>query len=233
MSKDSPSSPGRRSFLTTRGAGAASIAAAALGGAALATGKSIKPARWEPERHEKDAWLDQLPGKHRMVFDTTSGNSFGEALGFASNFIIVNHSDYGLEDKDQAVVIIARHLSTPFAYNDAMWAKYGAAFTPLTKFDDPKSKAAPKINLYNSEDYGPVLPNRGVTVEALAKRGVQFAVCSMATRFIAGMIAGSGGNADAVNKELISNLVSNSRMVPAGITIVNRAQERGFSLVTT
>jgi intracellular sulfur oxidation DsrE/DsrF family protein len=102
----------------------------------------------------------------------------------------------------------------------------------LTKFDDPKSKVAPKINVYNSGDYGDLFPNRGVTLDALSKRGVQFAVCSLATRFIAGMIAGAvGGNADTINSELIANLVSNSRMVPAGIVAVNRAQERGYSLV--
>ena len=41
-----------------------------------------------------------------------------------------------------------------------------------------------------------------------------------------------GGNAEAVNKELIANLVSNARMVPAGIVAVNRAQERGYSFVS-
>lgn len=232
MSKQSPSSPERRSFITGRGAGIAPVAAMAIGGAALALGKPAKSARWQPERHAQDDWLDQLPGKHRLVFDTTTANGIADAIGFANNFMNVDHAAYGLQDNDHAVVIIARHASTPFAYNDAMWAKYGTAMTGLTQFNDPKSKAAPKINVYNSGDYGDLLPNRGVTVDALAKRGVQFAVCSLATRFIAGMIAGAGGNADAINQELIANLVSNARMVPAGIVAVNRAQERGYSLVT-
>jgi intracellular sulfur oxidation DsrE/DsrF family protein len=234
MSKQSPPSPERRSFLTGRNAGVTSIAAMALGGAALAQGKSTKPAHWEPARHEKDDWLDQAPGKHRLVFDTTTADGIAEAIGFANNFMSVNQSDYGLQDNDLAVVIIARHASTPFAYNDAMWAKYGMAMTGLTMFNDPKSKVAPKVNVYNSGDYGNLLPNRGVTLDALSKRGVQFAVCSMATRFIAGMIAGAaGGNADAVTSELIANLVRNARMVPAGIVAVNRAQERGYSLVSS
>jgi intracellular sulfur oxidation DsrE/DsrF family protein len=54
----------------------------------------------------------------------------------------------------------------------------------------------------------------------------------MATSRIAGMIArAAGSNAEAVNKELMANLVSNGRMVPAGIIAVNRAQERGYSFV--
>jgi len=234
MSKQSPSSPERRSFLTRRTAGVTSVAAMAIGGAVLAQGKSTKATRWEPARHEKDDWLDQVPGKHRLVFDTTTANGLGEAMAYANNFMNVNQSDYGLQDNNLALVIIARHTSTPFAYNDAMWAKYGTSITGLTKFDDPKSKAAPKANVFNSADYGTLLPTFGVTLAALSKRGVQFAVCALATRFIAGIIAGAGGgNADTVNSELVANLVPNARMVPAGIIAVNRAQERGYSLVTT
>jgi intracellular sulfur oxidation DsrE/DsrF family protein len=101
----------------------------------------------------------------------------------------------------------------------------------LAKFEDPKTKLAPKTNLYNSPDYGPGLSNLGVTLDSLFKQGVQLAVCSVATRALAGMIAKAvSGNADTINNELIANLMPNSRMVPAGIVAVNRAQERGYSL---
>ena len=43
----------------------------------------------------------------------------------------------------------------------------------------------------------------------------------------------TGGNAaDNINNELVANLVGNSRMVPAGIVALNRAQERGYSFVS-
>ena len=87
--------------------------------------------------------------------------------------------------------------------------------------------------MYNSADYGN-LPNRGTTFESLAKQGVQVGVCSVATRGLAGMIAGAvGGNTDTINSELIVNLVPNARMVPAGIVAVNRAQERGYTLASS
>ena len=54
------------------------------------------------------------------------------------------------------------------------------------RFDDPKTKARPAINVYNKGDYGTALPNFGVTLDALIGRGVHFAVCQMATRRIAG-----------------------------------------------
>jgi intracellular sulfur oxidation DsrE/DsrF family protein len=95
-----------------------------------------------------------------------------------------------------------------------MWAKYGATLA------DAQAKETPKAN-----------PS-AASLAALSNQGVQFAVCAMATSRIAGMIArAAGSNAEAVNKELMANLVSNGRMVPAGIIAVNRAQERGYSFV--
>jgi intracellular sulfur oxidation DsrE/DsrF family protein len=206
-----------------------------MAGAAMAQEKSTSAARWEPARHEKDDWFDQLPGKHRMVFDTTAPEGFGEALFFANNFIHVNRSDYGLQPSDLAVVIVVRHRSTQFAFNDAMWAKYGRPLAERARMEDPKTRMAPKINIFNGAGYGEILTNRGATLDTVFKEGVQLAVCSTSTRgYAANVVAALGGNVDEVFKELIANLVgSNARMVPAGIVAVNRAQERGYTLVST
>lgn len=221
MKKQSASSSERRSFLSRLNTGAASLAALALGNSALAQVKSAPGARWEPARHDKDDWMDELPGKHRMLIDTTTEEGFSEALLFAGNFIRANRTDYNLENKDLAIIIVARHKSTGFGYTDAMWAKYGTPIAARSGFVDPKTKEAPKVNLH------------AAAIESLTKQGVQFAVCSMATRALSGLIAKDvSGNADAINTELISNLVTNARMVPAGIVAVSRAQERGYTLVS-
>lgn len=197
----------------------------------MAQVKQPASARWEPVRHEKDDWLDQIPGKHRMVFDSITPETLGDAILFAGNFIKVNKSDYGLESNDLALVVVMRHLSTPFGFNDAMWAKYGTAMAKLAGFEDPKTKAAPKTNLYDAGGYGTQLHNYGTTLDSLAKQGVQFGVCSMAGHKVAGDIATAvHGNADAIFTELTANLIAGARMVPAGILIVNRAQERGYAL---
>jgi intracellular sulfur oxidation DsrE/DsrF family protein len=234
MSTHSPSSPERRSFLARLNAGAASLAALAVGGVAMAQEKSAAAARvFEPARHDKDDWLDKLPGKHRLVFDTTTAEGLALAIAFTNNFIRVNRAEYGVANTDLAILIIARHRSTAFGYNDAIWAKYGKALAARDKLEDPKTKAAPTVNIYNTAEFGDLLSNRGTTMDALAKLGVQFGVCSVATRANAGRIAEAvGGSAETINAELISNLVSNARMVPAGIVAVARAQERGYSLVT-
>ena len=231
--KNNPSSSEQRSFLTRRNAGAAAVAAMALAGSARAQVKSTAAGRFAPGRHEKDDWLDQAPGQHRLVFDTTSPDSLAQAIFFANNFMRVNRSDYGLQNSDLAVVIVVRHRSAPFGYSDAMWAKYGTAAAAHAAFEDPRSKAIPKANVFNSADYGNLMPNRGVTIDAVAKQGVQLAVCSSSTRAVAGVIArATGGDTEAIFSEITGNLVSNARMVPAGIVTVTRAQERGYSLVS-
>lgn len=174
----------------------------------------------------------EKPVRHRLVFDSTTPDGFGEALAFAGNYMRVNHADYGLEDADLSVIVVARHHATPFAYNDAMWARYGEPMAKLLKYEDPKTHAVPKINVYMASDYGELLPSHGTPVDSLTKRGLQLAVCSTATRAVAGAIAkATGGKTDDVYKELIANLLGNGRMVPAGIVAVSRAQERGYTMV--
>jgi intracellular sulfur oxidation DsrE/DsrF family protein len=211
----------RRSFLTRLNAGAAGLAALALGGAAKAQVKAAAGARWEPARHEKDDWLESPSAKHRMVFDTTTSDGFNQALLFGSNFMAVNRSEYGLSNSDLSVVVVVRYRSVAFGYNDAIWAKYGAPIAARSKLERSADKPAPNNNVYLSR------------WDELSKQGVQLAVCSVATRNMAGEIAqATGGNAEKINSELIANLLSNARMVPAGIVAVNRAQERGYSLVS-
>jgi len=70
----------------------------------------------------------------------------------------------------------------------------------------------------------------GAPLDALLKRGVRLAVCSLSTRAAATAIAQkSGAKVDDVFKELTDHLVPNARMVPAGIVAVNRAQEHGYT----
>jgi intracellular sulfur oxidation DsrE/DsrF family protein len=234
--QDSLSPLERRSFLSRLSAGVTAFAAAVAGGAATGYGQSgaaPSSSPWQPLRHEKDDWMDKVPGRHRMVFDTTTPDSLGNALAFANNFIRVNRNDYGLQNSDMAVIVVVRHNSTGFGYNDAIWAKWGVPISKRAGFVDPKTNEAAKANLYNIAEYGAQLPNRGNTLEQLFKMGVQLAVCATSTRGIAGAIAeATGGNTDNIFNELVSNLVSpNARMVPAGIVAVNRAQERGYAFV--
>lgn len=228
----------RRLFLGRLAAGAgvigAAVATSPAGSTALAMpAAAAKDESWRPARHAQDDWLDQVPGQHRLIFDTTSADGMFWGLRFAGNFYTANHDAYALKDGDLAVVIVARHKSTPFGYSSAMWAKYGKYLSEHADFVDPKTKEPPAVNLYAAPEHSPGQGAAPDPIGALTKKGAHFAVCAMSTRAIAGKIAaGTGANADEVNKELAANLVGNGHLVSAGIVAVNRAQERGYSLAS-
>jgi len=207
----------RRAFLSRLKTGAAAASLTVLAGRS-AGAQAVGNSGWQPRRHAEDDWLDGIPGVHRLVFDTTNPEGFAEALSFATNFFTANKSGYGLNDADLAVVIVARHNSTAFAYTDGMWAKHGVLLAQRAGFVDPATKQPPTVNVHRTR------------LEGLLTRGVHLAVCQMATRNHAGMIAKAAGtDADSVYKELVANLLSNAHMVSAGIVAINRAQERGYS----
>jgi intracellular sulfur oxidation DsrE/DsrF family protein len=215
---------GRRSIVSGMGMG---LVAA---GAFSATQAQAQAGRNQVAQHPEDNWMDRPNAAHRLVIDSTTPEGGGGALAFANNFFEANKNGYRLEAPSIAVIVVLRHFSTPFAYKDAMWAKYGAGFTAPTHFTDPKTKEAPKINVFNAPGYGLTLTNFGVTIDAAASKGVQFAVCDMATHFFAMQLAEAMKlNADTVYRELISNLIPNAHMVAAGIVAVNRAQEHGYT----
>lgn len=228
---DRPREAARRSFLSRLGMGAGLIGAAVGAGVLSARPAVAQTAGFKPRRHAEDAWMDAPTAAHRIVIDSAFPAGGGAALLYANNNFLANKSGYGLETNDLAIIVILRHLSTPFAFSDDVWAKYGEVLSGLLDFKDPRTDAAPKVNVYNTPVPG--LTNRGVTVASLVEKNVQFAVCASATRFMSGAIAQSvKGEADAIFKELTENLVRNAHLVPAGVVAVNRAQEYGYTLLT-
>jgi intracellular sulfur oxidation DsrE/DsrF family protein len=207
----------RRSFLTRLMAVGAAVGIVAPG--ASSARQNDSPFR--AGRHAQDDWLDTLPGRHRLVLDATSATGADDVRQFASNFFIANRTGYGLATPELAVVIILRHWATPFAFNDAMWAKYGAPLGKIIGFSDPGTHAAPQSNVYLRS---------GIALTGLITQGAHFAVCGIATRFLAGGIAEAArGTSAAIYDELAANLLPNSHMVAAGVVAVNRAQERGYT----
>src|SRR6516162_3513591 len=148
----------RRSFLARLAASYGLVGVAS--GTSVATAQS-SATNFRPARHAQDDWMDKMPGKHRLVFDTTTPAAFGAALAYANNYLTANKDGYGLNDQDHAIIIIARHFSTPFVV-----------------LDDPKTKQRPDFNIYE-KDYGLDLPNLGATITEVQKKGVNFAVCQM------------------------------------------------------
>jgi hypothetical protein len=214
----------------------AAVAAFGLGSVASAGAQTPAGAAagtsFRATRHAEDDWMDQFAGKHRIVIDAVTPHGAGEAVLFANNLYLSHKTAYNLTEKDLAIVIVMRHFATPFAFTDAVWAKYGKALGDMLPFKDPKTKESPATNLYQASGYGLALPNLGTTIEAVRKKGTYIAICDQATRFTAQGIAGmTGATMDAVYKDFQANIVADSRFVPAGVLAVARAQEKGYTLI--
>ena len=231
MTKEMPQTA-RRSFLSRFGMGAALVAGVGAGLAAARPAVAQTNA-FKPRRHKEDAWMDTPNVAHRVVIDSAFPPAGGAALLYANNNFLANKTGYGLDAQDIAIIVVLRHLSTPFAFTDVIWAKYGGALSEIIEFKNPATKAAPATNLYNSSEGGMALTNRGVTISSLVEKNVQFAVCGSAMRFMANAIGQrTKSDADAVYKEFAANLVPNSHVAPAGVIAVNRAQEYGYTMLT-
>jgi intracellular sulfur oxidation DsrE/DsrF family protein len=206
----------RRSFFARAGG----IAAAFGFGDQSAPAAPASSGRWQAARHEQDDWFE-MPGKHRVFFDTWTASRFPDVLRFGGNIFRANRDGYGLAESDLAVVICCRHETAPFAFNDAMWAKYGTIFSARMEWVDPSTKEPPATNVH------------GRQLANFVKQGTHLAICNLTTRSYTQTIAQqTNRTSDEVYKELTSNTVGNGHFVPAGVVAATRAQERGYAIIS-
>ncbi len=212
MFKSSVQTLARRSFLSRLG-----IAVPLLSAGQAPAKPAAAEGRFQAARHPLDDWMETLPGKHRCFWDTTTADELGRALLFCINYLEASKDGYALGPGDVALIIGVRFQSAAFGFTDAMWEKYSG---PLTNwaFRDPKPSQPSTRN------------TRQKQMNDLAKVGVHFSICDMASHNISRSIARSiDGKADEIYKELMANRVDNPHQVPAGIVAKNRAQERGYT----
>lgn len=223
---------GRRRWLLGS-LGAVAAGAVVASASTNAASSSASDSRFKPAVHQNDAWMGELPGVHRAFIDSSSTEGGLTTMNYANNILTANVDDYGGSDSEYAMIVCFRHQSTPLGYNDAMWEKYGqnlSAFMSLTDSKTDKAFMQNPIKITGRSD----LASRGHTQQEVAARGVNFVICNRATLGISGMIARATGAETAdVYQELTANLVSNARLVPAGVMAVTRAQEFGYSLLAS
>ncbi len=208
---------GRRAFMT--GISATAVVGLVAGASSASAQDGID--EFQPGRHPKDAWMDELPGNHRVFIDSSTMGGGATAIWNAGNIIDAHVSEYDGKPSDYALLVCFRHLSTPYGYGDSIWAKYGSIFM---RNADPDPVTNPMQT--------PAANNGQHSISELVEEGVQFAVCSRATLQMSRAIANATASTQqAVFAELTSDLIPNARMVPAGVISVTRAQEMGYSLL--
>lgn len=186
------------------------------------TAAAAPPTTFEPARHAQDEWLDKLPGKHRVFIDCSTPRAAADGLLYANNIFLGNQSGYGLSDAEVAIVVCLRHQAALFAFTDVVWAKHGKALADSAGYVDPKG-----LELV-ANPYASTARN---TIGTLAKRGVHYAICDLSARRLSRLLAGTGGDAEAMYKHMAANVVPNGRLVPAGVVALTRAQEYGYSFL--
>jgi putative N-acetylmannosamine-6-phosphate epimerase len=221
----------RRSFVAAASLSAAGLAAPRAAGA-QARERATPDGRDIP-RYAQDAWYDKLPGKHRLFLDSTTIDEASNAVGFAFNFMRSSVSGYNLKDSDQAVVICLRHYSTELAISNELWAKYDVLRN--TKYKDPETgKKVKGGNIFRPGSTKPKSAAEPFTLDGLARRGVHFAICGVATRGLAAMIAGKGASRDRMEEvldELVKSMPENSHVMASGILAAQRAGEYGYTII--
>jgi len=211
----------RRSFLASiAGAVGAAVLGPVLSGSRLeaAVGRSAEPgAPWDL------AWLDQLKGKHRQVFEVGKLEDVPGPLHVVANYLDVWRDVYRLEYPDVNTVVSIAGSGFPINVNDALWAKYKLA--DRWRLSDSAGKEGAAHNVFLN---APASDPKRASVTALQSRGTVFTQCDKALRAIAREFAlASHETVDKVYEELVGGLNPGVRLVPANTMLVGLAQEHG------
>jgi hypothetical protein len=211
----------RRSFLATvAGAVGATMLGPLLSGRRLeaAVVSSAAPgAPWDL------AWLDQLKGKHRQVFEVGKLEDVPGPLHVVANYLDVWRDVYQLEHPDVNTVVSIAGSGFPINANDALWAKYKLA--DRWRLSDSAGKEGAARNVFLN---APASDPKRASVTALQSRGTVFTQCDKALRAIARELAlASHETVDKVYEELVRGLNPGVRLVPANTMLVGLAQEHG------
>jgi hypothetical protein len=217
------------------------LSAAALTSAGLALPTSAATQAVPPKgdgkrdipRYPQDAWLDQIPGKHRLFIDATDAEGAGNALGYAWNFMRTSTTGYQEKDEDQAIVICLRHNATEFAFSNEVWARYDVL--RKQKYTSPETdKKVKGGNIFRPGSSKPKSMEGGFNWDDMAKRGVHYAICNAATRGLAREIVGEQADKEAMQKvvdELVASAPANAHFMASGIVAAQRAGEYGYTVI--
>ncbi len=228
--------PQRRRFI---GSALAAAAAAAM------PLKGLRAAE-APEQAGPDAWLSDVRGQHRCMFDFNAHkngvpllhilnylNTYAQALGAQPGQVGAVGTFYG----------IGSGSSIGMGFDDAIWAKYGlgeyhnlrdASGRPYTRnvFHRPTEADGHLL----TEAMGvPAMPMFGGAmvaggIESLQKMGAKFLMCNNALGAWTFELAARGkGEQAAIDAELRQHLLPGVTIVPAMVIAIDQAQAAGVS----
>lgn len=227
MTDHSNSSTPRREFLGQMAASAMVLAGAACAApvAATQTAPAPPPSPAQP-MHWDDSWTQRLTAKHKAVFDSPE-IAENSTLGLLQSQRYINgmREALGAGPTDVQAVIVVRHMSIPFAFNDAMWEKYSIGEQSKVKSGDAWATKNPGLAARRG---GGDSDRPQSNIPWLTSHGHIVLACDLATQgFAAGYATRVKSTMKAVYEELKANLAPGVILQPNGVYAVLRAQEAG------
>ncbi len=169
------------------------------------------------------AWLEELKGKHRQVFEVGKLEDVPGPLHVVGNYLDAWRDVYHLEYPEVNTVVSIAGSGFPINANDALWAKYKLA--DRWRLSDSAGKEGASHNVFLT---APAADAKRASVKDLQARGTIFTQCNNALKGIAKEFAlASHAPVDKVYDELVAGLNPGVRLVPANTMLVGLAQEHG------
>jgi intracellular sulfur oxidation DsrE/DsrF family protein len=216
----------RRNFLGALATGAATIGLTTVAPLSVHA-KTLSDTFSEPlDGPDPEAWLKDLKGKHKMVFDVTEPHGIFP-FAWPRIFLMTNEMT---GSKENNAVVVLRHAAIPFAMEDRLWTKYNFGEMFKVHDQDPQQTAVrnvfwkPKPDAFQVPGLGSV----AIGINELQDSGVKFLVCNMALTVYSAVAAQKMNmQPEEVKKDWMAGLLPGIYVVPSGVWAVGRAQEAG------
>lgn len=214
-------------------------------GVAAAAGLPVASARLAAAEAPADAWIKEVKGTHRCLFDSPQHQN-GMPLLHILNYLNTYNTAYKTTTGQVGAVgtfySVGTKSSISLGFNDTIWAKYGlgaylglndANGTPYTRnvFNQPTTKdlhllmKAADLPLIGA--LAEAVPMIGI--ENLQKMGAKFIMCANALGIWCLELEARGkGKAADIEPELRANLLPGVTIVPAMVIAIEKAQEAGI-----
>lgn len=171
-----------------------------------------------------DAWLDELDGEHRRLFQVCQPRD-GLPLVSVLNFLDTYNQVFGVPDAALDAVVVLFRRAVGFALDDATWA--GFDLGRHCGFADGRRPATRNLWRASLDTPGGSVP--GAAIEALQRRGTRFVACQVSLATLAGRLASARGeNARSVFATLRDGLLDGVILVPSARSTIEAACRRGI-----
>jgi intracellular sulfur oxidation DsrE/DsrF family protein len=214
-------------------------------GAAAAASLPMAAARVAAQGTGPDAWLGEVKGTHRCLFDFPqhkNGVPLLHILNYLNTYTAAYKTGPGQVGAVGTFYGIGGQASIALGFNDAMWAKYGLG--EYTGLKDTSGKPYTRnvfhrstkneLHLLMQAMQTPTIPGLadampGLGIESLQKMGTRFLLCANALgAWCLELEARGKGKAPELEKELRANLLPGVTIVPAMVIAIEKAQEAGI-----